>query len=298
MDLDLAGVTTLVAVVRTGSFEAAARELRLTPSAVSQRVRGLETRVGRVLLRRTRPVVATEAGEVLLRLGGQLELLVDEAVEELRVEAAPASRPPVLPVAVNADSLATWLLPVLAELHADQGVTFELLRDDEHHSAELLRQGRVLGAVTADPVPVQGCRSVPLGVLRYRALAAPSWVARWGAPPRQVEHAPLVVFDPRDTLQHRVLAHRGHPHAQPPTTSVPSSWDFDRAVRMGLGWGMLPEPGLGDAVERGELVPLWDDGELDVALWWQHWRLDSPLLRTLTEAVQRGAAAVLHPPRP
>lgn len=298
MDLDSSALQTLTTALRLGSLDAAARELHLTPSAVSQRLRALEARVGRVLLRRTRPVQPTEAGEVLIRLAAQIELLTTEAVAELRSDADPTAPPMQLAVAVNADSLATWLLPVVAQVQASHHVVLELIRDDERHSADLLRQGQVIGAVTSDPRPIQGCRTVALGSLRYRAVAAPAWVERWGTGAAiDLGRAPMVVFDRRDSTQHEMLAARGWTGTLPPVTGVPSSWDFDRAVRMGIGWGMLPEPTVTEAVRDGSLVELWpEDGHLDIALSWQHWRLGSPTMTALTDALVSRATEVLRPP--
>ena len=103
-------IETLSTVVKEGTFDAAARTLHVTPSAVSQRIKALEQRVGRVLVVRSKPVQATEAGEALLRLGQQLTLLETETLRQLGTE-RDDERPTTLPIAVNADSLATWILP-------------------------------------------------------------------------------------------------------------------------------------------------------------------------------------------
>jgi hypothetical protein len=65
-----------------------------------------------------------------------------------------------LRIAVNADSLATWLLPALAE--AGEAL-FEIVVDDQDHSADLLRRGEVAAAVTAEAAPIQGCDAGLLG---------------------------------------------------------------------------------------------------------------------------------------
>ena len=54
---------TLAAVVASGSLDAAAAELQVTPSAVSQRLKTLESQLGRVLLVRSKPVQPTAAGQ-------------------------------------------------------------------------------------------------------------------------------------------------------------------------------------------------------------------------------------------
>jgi LysR family transcriptional regulator (chromosome initiation inhibitor) len=69
---------------------------------------------------------------------------------------------------------------------------------------------------------------------------------------------------------------------------VPSTADFYQAVRIGLGWGMLPQPQAGDDLAAGRLALLSAD-VIDVPLYWQRWRLDSPRLTALTNAVQTAA---------
>src|ERR1700681_450211 len=85
---DLAGLTALLAVAEKRSFTAAAAELRVTPSAVSQTIRALEGRVGvRLLQRTTRSVGLTEAGaQFIARLKPALEAIDDafESLDELR----------------------------------------------------------------------------------------------------------------------------------------------------------------------------------------------------------------------
>jgi len=81
--LDLGQLRALSAAVSEGTFEAAARVLHVSPSAISQRLRALETATGRVLLVRSKPVRPTASGEVVLRLARQIELLAGDAVAEL-----------------------------------------------------------------------------------------------------------------------------------------------------------------------------------------------------------------------
>ncbi len=291
--VDPAALRTLAAVCRSGTFEAAARGLHLTPSAVSQRIKALEGRVGRILVVRSKPVLATPAGQVLLRLATQVELLEREALAELSGETGAggvAEQGPRAEVSlvVNADTLATWILPALEHVQRGHRVTFELLREDEGHSTELLRQGQVMAAVTSDPRPVQGCRVVPLGRMRYLPVATREFVARWlpeGATSAAMSRAPMISFDRKDTQQEDMLRRITRQRLAPPTHFIPSSRDFDDAVRLGLGWGMVPEAWIQEDLAAGTLVRVAQGRHADVALYWQHWTLASPLLDALTSAV-------------
>jgi LysR family transcriptional regulator, chromosome initiation inhibitor len=282
VDLDPGQLRALDATVTAGTLEAAARQLHVTPSAVSQRLRALEVATGRVLLVRTKPVQLTDSGRAVLRVARQIALLTAEAAAELRGSDGAVPR---LPIAVNADSLATWVLPALAPLAGEHA--FDLHREDQEHTAALLRAGTVMGAVTADPEPVPGCTVTRLGGMRYRPMAAPAFAARCfpdGPTPEALAAAPVVVFDRKDDLQHRYLRRRRAADADPPVHYVPASADFVSAVVLGLGWGMVP--GL---QVRGGLVDLDPDGAVDVVLHWQQWKLRSASLDRVREALLAAA---------
>ncbi|WP_127129939.1 LysR family transcriptional regulator ArgP [Georgenia sp. SYP-B2076] len=285
-------LAALMAIVDAGSFEAAARHLSVTPSAVSQRIRALESDVGQVLLVRAIPARTTRAGDVLLGLARQQQLLESEALAELSAGGAPVMD---LPVAVNADSLATWFVRVLDECATWSDVTMRLHVEDQGHSAALLRAGAVLGAVTSDPVAVQGCSVERLGTMRYIPVAAPRLAGRWEQG-RGYDWAamPVIRFNAKDDLQQRLLATHGVT-GSPPTHVVPSSEGFLAAVRAGLGWGAVPQDQLGDDLETGRLVRLAARERIDVSLYWQRWRLRSPSIERITAAVRAAAADLLNP---
>ena len=288
MDLPTSQLATLLAIVEHGTFDAAARALSLTPSAVSQRVRALEGAVGRVVVQRTTPCVPTAAGEVLVRLARQHALLAAEVAAELGGSGAAVE----LPVGVNADSLATWFADVVAEAAGWDRVALRLSVEDQGWSSDLLRRGEVLGVVTSDSTPVQGCRVTPLGAMRYRPAATPTLADRWrrGRGPDWTR-MPVVVFNKKDALQHDALAARG---VEPAVVHrVPTSHDFLAAVRSGLGWGMLPEQQLLPGLDDGTLIRLGGP-HVDVPLHWMRWRLASPALDRFGEAVTGVAARSLR----
>jgi LysR family transcriptional regulator (chromosome initiation inhibitor) len=289
-------IETLATVVKEGTFDAAARALHVTPSAVSQRIKALEQRVGRVLVVRTKPVQATEAGEVLLRLGQQLALLEHETLRQLGTE-PDHERPTSLPIAVNADSLATWILPPLARVAAREPVVFDLVRDDQDHTAGLLASGTVMAAVTSDATPVPGCTSTPLGRMRFRACATPAFAERWfagGLTPAALDRAPRIDYDRKDTLQARFAHRLARRASDPPRHYVPASADFAVATRLGLGWAMLPAEHSTQSARAGELVDLAPGRHLDVPLHWQQWNLRSSLIDAVAAEVKAEAARALH----
>ncbi|WP_369194355.1 LysR family transcriptional regulator ArgP [Streptomyces djakartensis] len=296
-DLPLDQVRTLLAVVDEGTFDAAAAALHVTPSAVSQRVKALEQRTGRVLLLRTKPVRATESGEVLVRLARQVARLEQDAYAELGLSGG--GEPTRVSVAVNADSLATWFLPVLTRVPQQARLCFELRREDEDHTAALLREGVVMAAVTSSPDAVPGCSVRSLGRMRYLPAASPEFAARHlRAPLAQVlPQVPVVVFDRRDDFQdgfvRRLTA--GRSGASVLRQYVPTSEGFAEAVAAGLGWGLVPEAQAAPLLRDGRLVDIAPDRAVDVPLYWQQWKLDSPALAQVAHTVTAVASEALRP---
>ncbi|WP_374315462.1 LysR family transcriptional regulator ArgP [Microbacterium sp.] len=286
---------TVAAVVDEGTLDAAARRLHITPSAVSQRIKALEEQLGRVVLVRSKPARATEAGIAVVRLARQAALLEHDTVAELGADAGDGARTSV-PLAVNADSLGTWFLEPLARLSQRHPVAFDLHRDDQEFTAGLLESGTVMGAVTSRATPVAGCRVSALGAMRYEAVATPGFVERWlaaGATPEALADAPVVDFDRRDDLQNEWLTAMGV-HGRPPRHFVPASNDFATAVRLGLGWALLPTFQSQEPLARGELVRLGGP-PVDVPLYWQQWNLRSPLLDAIAEEIVAEGRRVLAP---
>ena len=293
MNLNAGQLDAIVAIADHGSFEAAARQLSITPSAISQRIRALEAAAGQVLISRGTPCRPTRHGERLVRLGRQTRLLQEEASQALT-----GATSVVLPVAVNADSLATWFRDVLAEAVAWASTAILLHVENQAHSQELLRSGDVLAAVTSDPAAVQGCTAEPLGTLRYVPAAAAAFADRWwrGQSPDWAA-MPTIIFNNKDELQHELLRRKGVARVPSVTHRVPSSTDFYEAVCLGLGWAMLPEQQGRADLASGRLVRLSPD-TLDVPFYWQRWRLDTPRLAALTDAVRTAARRHLLPDHP
>ena len=287
--LDYPNLAALAAVHRRGSFDLAAAQLGLTPSAVSQRIKALEDRIGALLILRGQPCRATEMGLRLIQHHDEVMLL--EAALPL-----PDPRPTTVRIAVNADSLATWVIPALA---ATEGLLFDIVIDDQDVSQEWLRRGEVAAAITSHPGPLQGCDTHPLGHLRYLATASPGFIARWlpeGPDRISMARAPALTFSDNDRLQTDWLAQNIGGGLAFPTHRIASSQGFVDAALAGLGWGMNPLPLVADLIAEGRLVALLTGAHLDVPLHWQLARRTAPALSGLTRALIRTAAGQLLPP--
>jgi LysR family transcriptional regulator (chromosome initiation inhibitor) len=285
-----------LAAIDSGSLEQAAARLNVTPSAVSQRITALEQALGAPLLIRTRPCRPTAPGMRLLQFLRRRALLDAEFLAEQANDAGPVR----VTLAVNNDTLATWLLPVLAPALIDDGLLVEFVLDNQGHTFALLEQGQALACISGEPAPMRGCTVTPLGTMRYRMVAAPAFAARWfadGMTREAARRAPVMVFDRKDTLQSAfLLRHLGLPDGAYPFHYVPASDPYGQAIRLGLGYGLLPEEQCAAMLAAGTLVDLAPDWFVDVPLYWHAWRIQPPRLERLGAALVRGAQAVLLPP--
>lgn len=296
--LDQALLAAVAAVVREGSFERAAKLLGVTASAVSQRVKLIEERLGAVLIVRGQPCTPTEIGARLCRHADLIRVLEADLRQELSAQALswPDAALPRLRVAVNADSLGTWFVGAMEIFGRQDAALLDVAIDDQEHTAEWLRRGHVLGAVTALAAPVQGCRSRRLGALRYVATASPAFVRRWfpdGVTAQRLAQAPSLLFDRKDRLQAQWVRRLLRREVEVPSHGLPSTQAFVDAALAGVGWGMNPLPLVRAHLEAGRLVELVADRPLDVPLHWQVARLPVPMLERLTRAVTQAAAGAL-----
>lgn len=223
MDLDPRQTAAVRAVIETGSFEQAAVRLNLTSSAVSQRVRALETRLGNPLIVRTRPCRATQMGQRLLQYLRRAALLEDDFASDLaRADEALVS----VAAAVNADTLSTWFFPALSDILLQENVLLDLTVDDQDHTHALLASGLAIGCITTEPAPMRGCFAERFGAMRYRLVASAAFVERWfpnGLTRESARRAPVILSSRKDALQARFLETRfGLPPEAYPCHYVPA----------------------------------------------------------------------------
>ncbi|HEX8602223.1 MAG TPA: LysR family transcriptional regulator ArgP [Pseudoduganella sp.] len=296
--LNAAQLAAFAAIVRQGSFEAAARHLHVTSSAISQRLKLLEDTLGQVLVVRATPCRATAAGQTLLRHVCQVQLLEDELFREIGMAGDCAAAPVRLPVAVNADSLHGWFLDAFNETCARENVTLDVRVEDQEHSATLLRHGEVMAAVSASAAPTQGCSVTFLGNMRYFAVATNAFRDRYfssGVDAHALSQAPVLVYNGKDRMQQAFIEMLTPQGIEPPSHFIPSITGFIHIAEQGLGWGMIPEYLAEPSLQAGRLVQIVPGTYLDIALYWHRWRIDSPALDALSRAILRAAQHALKP---
>ncbi|MCC8539266.1 LysR family transcriptional regulator ArgP [Xanthomonas axonopodis pv. poinsettiicola] len=289
-------LAAFLAVLDEGSFESAARRLSITQSAVSQRIKALEDRLGQLLIVRRAPCSPTAAGQQLLRRVRPLQALESEVADEF-MPAGRQGQAHAVAIAVNDDSLATWVIAALASLHSEHGYVLDVRVDDRDHTLELLRNGSVLGAVTSEPRPLQGCNVHRLGAMRYVAIAAPGFVQQYfgdGVSAASLAAAPMLAFNRKDDLQARYMRKVTRAKLSPRVHYLPTSMGFVSAAAMGMGWCLAPDTLAASAVERGAVVLMDPARHVDVPLYWQYSAVRSSTLQHITQAIRAASAAAMH----
>lgn len=298
MALDPKHLDAFAATLQTGSLAAAAKQLHLTLAAVSLRIKALESQLGQRLLIRGKTAQTTRAGQALLAHIGRTRLLEADLAERLSQGSAESDWQ-VLPVAVNADSLASWFLHGVQSTLIKHRLLLQSVVDDQEHTLQWLQNGEVMGCVTQLSKPLRGCAAQALGTMRYRCLGAPG-IAKQLLNLERKSHAPALLqipalcFNAKDLLQDRFL-HEAFELSgvSYPRHHFPAGDAYHLALLQGLGWGLqadvqtkLQWPG---EIEAGRLVDLFTGQYLDVPLYWHHWQQESAQAARLTTAVIEAA---------
>ena len=297
MNLDPKQTEAFRCVIETGSFEQAALRLHLTPPAISQRVRALESALGQALVVRSRPCRPTGVGQRLLQYLRRADLLEADLLADL---AEQDDAPLVVVAALNADSLGTWFFPALAEVLIRERVLLDLTVEDQDYTYSLLESGLAIGCIGTEPKPMRGCTAEPLGSMRYRLVASEAFRQRFfpqGLTRAAARRAPVVAYTRKDRLQSAFLLQRfGLPEGAYPCHYVPGAEPHYNAIRYGLGYGMVPELLVEQALSDGELLDLAPDAPRDVALYWHTWKVQSPRMEYLSRQIVAAAPRILGNP--
>jgi LysR family transcriptional regulator, chromosome initiation inhibitor len=298
---DYDSLAVLAAVVREGGFETAAKSLNVTQSAISQRIRQLEEKVGAVLVSRGRPCIPTDAGLQLCRHVEQVTLLQHELGERMNaLVGGDGAAAATIRIAVNNDSLATWFPNVIKRAALELGIRFDILPDDQEHTEVSLKSGAALAVVTALETPVQGCRRISLGSMDYIAVASPEFFraqfAR-GVSPDTLRGSTCLAFNRKDTIQDQWMTLCFGESVPLSTHYVPSYEGYIACCVNGTAWGLIPKPEGIALARRGELVELSPGKAVKVSLHWQASTQSSETLLRLGNIVQDEAKHYLLPDR-
>ncbi len=284
------------AVIREGGFDKASGTLHLTQSAVSQRVKLLESQMGQVLLIRTTPPKPTPAGRRLLKH----YILVRQLESDVTREMMPGSTGGLVSLAIglNEDSLATWFLPCIRPFLTEYPVVMDLRVDDQDQTRRFLSDGEVVGCISSRRDTLQGCTVSFLGAMIYRLVATSEFAKQWfphGLDRNGIENAPAVIFNRRDGLHAAMLYQRfERQFSHIPCHYIPSPEQFARTIASGFGYGMLPDQQSRELLQEGGLVDLSPQDHVRVNLYWHRWNIPSPMIDALTRCLKQGAKDFLH----
>ncbi|MDA0230388.1 MAG: LysR family transcriptional regulator [Proteobacteria bacterium] len=172
-------ISTFVAAAESGAFNAAARKLNMSPAAVTRLVNSLEARIGaRLFTRTTRKVALTEAGQLFLSDATRIL----EEVEEAEASAAGAHQSPRGVLRVTGPMMFghLYVAPILRDYLDDYPAVsaFTLFVDRIVH---LVEEGLDV-AVRIGELPDSSLSAVRVGEVRRMMVAAPSYLAKHGAP--------------------------------------------------------------------------------------------------------------------
>lgn len=273
-------------ILRSGSFEAAARKLHITPSAVSQRIRQLEDQLGQLLIVRGIPSRPTDAGKKLYRHAQQIQSMEDDFFNELN-----QTTDYKISVAVNMDSMDGWFMDAMTEA-ASAGIMLNLKAEDQEFSESLLREGKVMAAVSTNSKPIQGCSTELLGTMCYTAYASVAFHEKYFSKGDRVENliaSPAICFNEKDGLQHAFLKSVTGRDVEPVTMFIPSNTAYIAAIIQGMGWGMLPDFISERSLHQEQIVKLFPESTIAVDLYWIRWNTRISALDRLSECVRTAA---------
>jgi LysR family transcriptional regulator (chromosome initiation inhibitor) len=291
--LDYKLIQALVTVIESGGFERAGLELGLSQSAVSQRIKLLESRLGQPVLTRHPHLKATATGRRLLNHAQQVQLLERDLSRQIPGLSEDRTR---LRIALNADSLATWWAEGIGTFCRDEGLLLDMVVEDQDVGLRRMREGDVAACLCSSATPVAGARCVALGQMPYHALASPAYVRTHfpeGLSESALARAPAIVFGPHDQLQQRFLAKCGY-HGRFPYHLCPSSEGFVRLAMAGMGYGMIPDNQSQLVAPSGSLAHLAEDQPVTVDLYWHYWRHTGAFMEKLTQTLINAGANVLR----
>ena len=273
--MDYKGIEALYTVHELQSFEEAAQKLHITQSAVSQRIKGLETFYGKPVLTRALPYRPTELGRQLIAHFTQISLLEEDLEKEIG-KSASVNR---IAVALNRDSLETWFLDLVEETEITKGISLEIIADDQELTLDYLKNGLVSACLSTSEKEIQGGRVQFLGKMEYVLVASPAFVEKYfksGSAKENLRKAPAIKFDQNDKLHERYLEKffnidgRGLSYH-----IVPSVAGFRKFALSGYGYALIPKIDILDELKKEKLVQLYADKVWVVPLYWHYWAIES-----------------------
>lgn len=273
--LDYRGIEALHVILELQSFEEAAKKLKITQSAVSQRVKNLEAYYGEPVLIRMLPYKPTRLGKQLIGHFKRITLLEDDLEKQI----SPIEGLPHISIALNRDSLETWFLDFIEEKELFNKIVLEIVADDQELTLNYLKNGLVAACISTTPKSIVAGEVHFLGNMEYILAASPSFIRKYFSCKNQRQcllSAPAIKFDLNDKLHEKYLERffglngdEIHFHV------IPSVRGFKKFVLSGYGYALIPKIDIQNELSRKELIPIYPDKIWQVPLYWHCWAIQS-----------------------
>lgn len=285
--IDYRAISAIHAVIELQSFDAAAKKLNITQSAVSQRIQTLENYFGKPALIRAHPYKPTELGTLLLGHYQQLQFLEQSLKHELNQEI----HSPKISIAISRDSLETWFAHVMQELKSLGTIKLEIISDDQEVTLDYLRKGLVSACASTQKQAISGCQAKLLGIFEYLLVASPQF-AKYYFSNQKVEksliNAPSVIFDYKDKLHaHYLKKFFKLTDIDFNHHIVPSVSGFKRLAVQGHAYALIPKIDILEELKSGTLVNLFPDKTWQMPVYWHSWIIENKTYKAFNELVFR-----------
>lgn len=291
--LDYKGIEALYTVQELQSFDAAAKRLHITQSAISQRIKGLEEHYGEPVLIRTLPYKPTRLGEYLIGHYKRVGLLE----ESLKKQIHRATVKPHIAIAINRDSLETWFLDLIGQKEIFNHVTLEIIADDQELTLDYLRKGLVSACLSTSPKEIAGGKAAFLGNMEYLLAASPEFIKKHfskGDQKKCLLKAPAIKFDKNDQLHDKYLEKFFGINSQELDSHlIPSVRGFKKYAVLGYGYALIPKIDILEELQSGQLVLLYPGKVWQVPLYWHYWDIESKFYRKFNDDIITNVRKIL-----
>ncbi len=251
---------------RLGSFKEAAKVLNVSASAVSHRIRNLETHLGVALFHRAHRVVRpTDVGEKLALATGRAFAALSRASAPAEMAGRRRLRLKVLPQFASA-----WLIPRLSSFltaHPEIDLSIETSNRNVDFDTETFDAGISFGAERSEGVVahrIMDIRTVPVG--------APSLARRLKLrTPADLSRVALIHVTTFSAAWPLWLKHAGEPALQPARSiSVDSFVAAMQVAERGAGVALALEPFIGEPERRGAIRRVLPFAHMTGSYWLVH----------------------------
>lgn len=294
--LDYRGLEALFTVIKTSSFQAAAEKICISQSAISQRIKGLESLYGQPLLVRTQPYVATTFAETLLAHYQRVKLLESELENELENDKLSL---PKLSIALSRDSLETWFMTLLQDPSFLQGVNINIITDDQETTLSYLKKGLVLASITASEKSIPGCESIYVGDFEYVLACTPDFKAhhfKKNNAEQNLLSAPTLIFDHQDDLLQRYLKlYFDTDEKVVNFDTIPSVRGFKQFTLSGRGYSLIPKIDILNELKSGSLVQPYPSKVWRMPVYLHYWQIQTPTVKQFYNYIVKNVTELLNP---